>query len=358
MKIMIDIGHPAHVHYFRNFIEIMISKGHEFLITSRNKEIEHYLLDNYKIAFCDRGKGRKSVIGKILYIFEADYILLKEAKKFKPDILLSFDSLYLSHISKMINVPHIALDDTEHSKFEHMLSFPFTKTILTPTCYNLDLGKKQIFFNGYMELSYLHRNYFTPDKSILDQINIKENDRYIIMRFVSWNASHDIGHSGINFEMKYKIIKELSKYARIFISSESELPDNLKQYRITVSPEKIHHLLAYSTLFIGEGATMASECAMLGTPSIYVNSLEVGYCTELEKKYSLIYGFRNTEGVLEKAIELLENKDLKTIFETRRQKMLSEKIDVTSFLVWFVENYPYSINIMNNDNQYQNKFKH
>ncbi len=36
-------------------------------------------------------------------------------------------------------------------------------------------------------------------------------------------------------------------------------------------------LLAYATLFIGEGATMASECAVLGTPAIYVNSLQLGY---------------------------------------------------------------------------------
>ena len=38
---------------------------------------------------------------------------------------------------------------------------------------------------------------------------------------------------------------------------------------------------------------------------------------------------------------LLEN--LKEEFKARRQKMLSEKIDVTAFLVWFIEHYPESI---------------
>jgi len=55
MKILLDIGHPAHVHYFKNFIKIMEDKGHQFLITSRNKEIEHHLLKQYKIAFKSRG---------------------------------------------------------------------------------------------------------------------------------------------------------------------------------------------------------------------------------------------------------------------------------------------------------------
>ena len=138
MKILIDIGHPAHVHYFRYFIRIMEKKGHDFLISSRNKEIEHYLLKSYNIPFVSRGRGEKSLWGKVRYLFKADYFLLKQASKFKPDLLLSFDSTYLSHVAKLTGVPHIAFDDTEHAKLEHLMSFPFTKTILTPSCYNLN----------------------------------------------------------------------------------------------------------------------------------------------------------------------------------------------------------------------------
>ena len=59
MNILIDIGHPAHVHYFRNFIKIMENKGHKFLIISRNKEMEQYLLNIYKIPYIDRGVDQK-----------------------------------------------------------------------------------------------------------------------------------------------------------------------------------------------------------------------------------------------------------------------------------------------------------
>jgi hypothetical protein len=37
--------------------------------------------------------------------------------------------------------------------------------------------------------------------------------------------------------------------------------------------------------------------------------------------------------------------------------MLKEKIDVTAFLVWFIENYPESVRIMREDPDYQEKFK-
>ena len=37
--------------------------------------------------------------------------------------------------------------------------------------------------------------------------------------------------------------------------------------------------------------------------------------------------------------------------------MLADKIDVTAFLVWFVENYPQSFQIMKENPDYQLRFK-
>mgnify|MGYP001252757273 CR=1 FL=1 len=357
MNILIDIGHPAHVHYFRNFIKIMENKGHKFLIISRNKELEQYLLNIYKIPYIDRGVGSKKIIGKFLYMFKADYLIFRKALKFKPDLFLSFGSIYPAHASFLLRKPHLAFDDTEHSTGQYKLYSPFTEVVLIPSCFTKDLGKKQIRFNGYMELCYLHPNRFTPDTSVLDLLGVKQDEKYVIIRFVSWNASHDIGQSGLNTEKKHEIVEELSKYAKVFISSEGELPEDLKKYQIKIPPEKMHDALAFATLFVGEGATMASECACLGTPAIYVNSLAVGYCTEEDIKYNLIFNFRNSEGVIEKAIELLNTPNLKQEFQQRRQKMLSDKIDVTAFMVWFVENYPESAKIMKENPEYQWRFR-
>ena len=49
MKILIDINHPAHVHFFRIPISMLSSLGHDVLITSRNKEVAVPLLDELKI---------------------------------------------------------------------------------------------------------------------------------------------------------------------------------------------------------------------------------------------------------------------------------------------------------------------
>lgn len=197
---------------------------------------------------------------------------------------------------------------------------------------------------------------FTPDKKILDELSIDLSRPYIFMRFVSWSANHDFNQSGISYSEKLNIISTLSEKFTILISAEGILPKELQKYRIKIAPEKIHHVLAFATLFIGEGATMASECAMLGTPAIYINSITAGTLEEQER-YGLLFGFRNSNGVIEKVFSLLNNRNLKEEFFTRRQKLLSDKIDITAFLVWFIENYPESKMIMKENPDFQYNFK-
>ena len=151
MKILIDIGHPAHVHYFKNFIWEMEKKGHEFLITARNRGIIFDLLKTYNFDYIDRGSGSTNMLGKILYMPKAKLIIYKIAKKFNPDLFLSTRSIYVSHISKLLGKRCIAFGDTEFiPKIEEILSGMFTDVICTPSCFEKDLGRKHIKFNAQL----------------------------------------------------------------------------------------------------------------------------------------------------------------------------------------------------------------
>jgi len=223
-----------------------------------------------------------------------------------------------------------------------MMYRPFTDVVLSPESYKGEISKKQILFNGYMELLYLHPNHFTPDESVLKLLGVEEEEKFVLLRFVSWQATHDSGHSGLNLENKRKAVKEFSKYARVFISSEAELPEDLEPYRISIPPAKMHDVLNYALLFFGESATMASESAVLGTPAIYLDNDGRGYTDDLEKSYGLVYNFTVSPSDQQKSIEmgtkllqyeLLAEKTLK-----KKNLLLGEKIDLTAYLVKFVEN--------------------
>lgn len=344
MRVLVDIGHPAHVHLFKNMIRNLEGDGHEVKITTTDKEITLYLLDAYMFKYENLGKHHKKLLNKLLGLIMRDYKLYKVARRFKPDIFISHASPCAAHVAKLLGRPHIALEDTEHSTEQYWLYAPFTDAILTSTCFKKNLGKKQVRYNGYHELAYLHPNYFKPDPSVFDSLGLSKDDKFIMLRFVSWSASHDIGDRG--FTNIKEVVKSLERCGQVLITSETKLIHDLEKYKITVPPEKIHHLLYFADLYMGESATMASESAILGTPAIFVSTSRRGYTDELETKYDMVYTFsdpkKGQKYALEKAFELLENENIKREWREKRMKMLSEKIDVTNFMTNFIENYPKS----------------
>jgi predicted glycosyltransferase len=336
MNILIDINHPAHVHYFRNVYKLLTDGGHKVYFVSRNKEIEHKLLTSYHIPFFNRGKGSNGKIAKFLYLLYADFKLYSIARKHKIDLFLNFLHPYPSQVAKLLRKTSLVFSDSEHAKLHHKLTMPFVTKVFTPACYKIDLGEKHIRFKGFMELAYLHPCRFKPDPFVLNWLGLAESEKFVIIRFVSWKAVHDHGHSGMTMENKRKAVQELSKHARVYISSEAELPSDLETFRIKIPFNKIHDALYYSSLLLGESATMASEAAVLGTPAIFINSIQLGYLEQQENQYGLVYNFNDTEKeqemAISKAIEILQDPGSKEKYRTRRAKLLNECIDTTQFM--------------------------
>ena len=346
MKIVVDINHPAHIHYFKHFIWEMQRRGHEFLITASEKDVSYRLLDAYGFDYVKLGNYGGSLIQKIINLPLMDLRMYNAIKDFNPDFCIGSGSIRAAHAACMLKSVSILLESTEHSGEQHRLYIPFVSTILTPSCFKKDLGAKQIRFDGYKELMYLHPDYFTPNPAVLTELDLAEDDPFIIVRFVSWQASHDVGQHGIRD--KVGLVKALEQYGRVLITSEGALPPELQPYQIRVSPEKLHDLLYYATLYVGEGGTTASEAAVLGTPSIYVSSLvgTMGNFIELEETYDLLYSFTDGGAALDKAVEILQDPKSKDKWRIKRDRLLTDKIDVTEFMVWFVENYPRSFTEM------------
>jgi uncharacterized protein len=348
MKILIDINHPAHVHYFRNFILDMQKKGHKFLITATEKEMTYQLLKNYQFDFVRLGAHGNTVIKKIINLPVSDYHMFLAARKFQPDLFLGFGSIRAAHTATILRKPCISFDDTEDSIGQIRLYRPFVECICTPSCFQTPLGNKQVLFNGYMDLAYLHPNHFTPDPSVLDDLDLVKNERFIIVRFIAWAASHDLRLKGVNNPVK--MVKELEKYGRVFVSSEKTTDKKLDDYKLNIAPEKFHSLLSFAQLYIGEGGTITTEAAILGTPAIHIESDARGIATgyrsgnfqELRDKYGLMFFYADEQEALAKAVEILNNPNSKSEWQKKRETFLNDKIDVAAWMTDFIENYPES----------------
>ena len=354
MKVLIDIGHPGHVHLFKHFAHEMLAKGHQVLFTVRDKEFEQDLLQAENLPFVNIGKHYSNKLGKVWGLLKFTALIIKASLKFKPDIYLSHGSIYTAFASFFMRKPNIALEDSGNWE-QVRLYLPFTEAVLTSTSFTTTYGAKQIYYSGYHELAYLHPRRFTPNAEIYQDLGLATGEPFFILRFVSWKASHDIGQKGLSLDQKRKLIEMLSLHGNVFISAEKGLQDEFAAYKFPLGPDKMHDALALASMFVGEGATMASEAGVLGTTAVYINTIERDYLKDQEK-YGLVYNFYTPDGVLEKVEELLNDGNLVQKAKEACTKLLADKIDVSAFLVWFMENHPESIAIMKQNPDYQKQF--
>jgi hypothetical protein len=345
MKILISIEHPAWVHQFKHFIIEMEKKKHSIKVVALKKDINLELLDKYNIDYdIISNSSGVNIIEKGLIFLKSTYNIFKISKKFKPDIYIGRASPMVACVSFLLRKDNIIFEDSEPAKLCLFINKLFSKKIITPMAFSTNLGKKHMRINAYKELFYLHPNYYNPS-TILPEI--KKRDKYILMRFVAWNAHHDIRKSGISIQGKKMMITSLKKYAKIYISTEQPLPPEFDEYILNISPEKIHDIVLGATLLITDSQTMTTEAAILGTPAIRINSFvgnnDMSNFIELERKYGLIYNYTNADKGIEKAKKLLLMDNVKELWSQKKEEMMKDKIDITSFFIWLVDNYPNSL---------------
>lgn len=339
MNIVVDIGHPAHVHFFKHFIWQMEAKGHRFLITASDKDVARQLLDNYGLSYEHLGGYGRSMLAKVFSVAALDLRMWSKVRRFRPDALLGIASVRAAHVGAMLRRPSFIFDDTEQGRAEVLLYKPFASAICSPACYLRDLGRRHRRYQGYQELAYLHPTHYRPDPTVLDLL--PGEGKYTLLRFVSWEAVHDVGHEPMPVAAKIALVEKLRQHVRVFISAEGALPRQLEQHRVDAPPERMHDVLAHAALFIGEGATMASECAVLGTPAIAILDAALGYLKEQRERYECVFQYPETtqgyEAAVEKGLELLQDSDTETAWAEKRRRILSEKIDVTEWMMDLVE---------------------
>lgn len=363
MKILVYLGHPAHFHLYKNAIQSW-KINHEVFILIKKKDILEDLLRNANLSYHNiLEEGRKdSKIGMFVGMLKRGRRLYFFCKDLKPNILTG-TSVENSFVGKILGIPVVNVneDDAAVVPLYAKLSYPFANAILNP--FVCDSGKwndKVTKYESYQELAYLHPNHFIPDKTVVEKY-FSVDSSYFIIRFAKLTAHHDSGISGITAEIAERLIEMLIPYGRVYITSERQLEPQFEQYRINIDPLDMHHVMAFAQLYIGDSQTMAAESGVLGVPFIRFNDFvgKIGYLRELEDVYQLGYGVKTKEvdklyDIVEKLINMPNRKE---VFQGRRQKMLSEKIDYAKFLTWFIENYPESKKTMKENPNYQYNFR-
>jgi predicted glycosyltransferase len=331
LRVLVDIGHPAHVHLFKHIIWKINAMGGKTCITTRKKDVATELMDAYGLQYHVIGHYSNR-IDHLLSLIITTNKLLKIARTFNPHIFLSVGSVHAIQVARILNRVSVSLIDTEGSVLEGLINRILASKIYTPQPFRTKMGGKQVHYNGYHEMSYLLPKYFRLDSSILPKYGLSLGDSYSIVRLVAWGAPHDWRQKGMaDID---GIITYLEKYGKVLLSVESRTKPSAAQNKVRISPEDMHTMLAFASLYVGEGATMASECASLGTPAIYVNSQRAGIVDTLVRaglEYQVVPSEKTYDEIIKRIDEVFKKPP--DYFRKKSQDFLIGKIDVVDFIV-------------------------
>lgn len=298
MRALFEVVHPADVLFFKRPIEALFARGDEVLVLSRHKDIACDLLDEFGIPHRPVSTAATGLANLAAEVARRDLAVYRAARAFRPDVMVGFGGVAISHAGRAAGVPAISFYDSENATLQTRLTWPFITHLFVPEAYGGPTpANRTTRLPGVKELSFLHPNSFRADRSAALAAGLDPNRDNFLVRVVAWRANHDLGKVGWPIDLLRSVVARLSEVGSVHVSSERPLPDDLRAYAYRGPKGAVHHLLAHCRLLVGESATMASEGAVLGVPAIYAGRDFPGYTRELEAA-GLIRNLEGTNGLL------------------------------------------------------------
>lgn len=336
MRILIDIAHPAHVHFYRHMVSEFRALGHKVELFARDKDVTLELLSRFGLDATIGSRAGQGWLGLGAELLWRDARLLRSVRSFRPDVILtrSPTGCQVGRLTRTFTV--FDTDDGRHAGVHERLSVPFADLVTTPDCLTDDYQQKHVRYPSYKALAFLHPHRFQP-VPLPGGLGVG-GDRYSVLRLVAFEAAHDHGEVGIDRNTASRLVDVLSQRGRVVISSERPLGPELAPLGYAGPPERFHDLLAGASLVVGDGPSVTTEAALLGVPSVFVSTFarRLDYPLDLEARYGLIRCLEPSGPVLDATLEM-EEVGRSAAWLHRHDAMLNEKVDLTSWYVDFAE---------------------
>lgn len=310
MRVLFDIVHPAHVHFYRHLYADLGNDGHETLVVARDKEVTLELLRAHDIPHEWSGRaGAKSRPARAAELISRDVFLTRRARRFRPDVICTRNPVGV-HAGRLVGAWTVFdTVDGRAAGVHFRLGAPLADVITSPNWLDEDYGPRHRRYRGPKELAYLHPDRFRPDPRVRAELGVDADEPLFVLRFVAHDAIHDAHTVGLDEQQRIGLVERLGSHGRVVISSEGPLPPPLEPLRYRLGPERIHHVLAAADLFVGDSGTMAAEAGVLGTPALRLSSWigpVRGYLGRMETEYDLVRCFRpDTASAFDDAVDEL-----------------------------------------------------
>ncbi|RLE51379.1 MAG: hypothetical protein DRJ20_02225 [Candidatus Methanomethylicota archaeon] len=247
----------------------------------------------------------------------------------KPKVHVSLSSPEAVRVAFGLKVPSILFNDTPHSVFVNRLTLPLAVKVIVPEAipkrvYSYAVPTNRIVhYRGVDEVAWMRG--FKPDPSVLEELELSVDDVIVVVRSEEAKASY---YPKLGFAPTLRLIEKLYQLEGVKIVYFGRYSDQkraaLKMFPNLIVPEEAvdgPSLIAYSSLVITGGGTMAREGALLGVPSICVFPAKLHVNEWLEKRGFPLWWFRDVDEAAEHALKVLREPDR---FRVDTSRMLME----------------------------------
>lgn len=328
MRVLFDITHPVHVHFYRYLIAEFLARGDAVCVTAREKDAAIPLLNDLGIAHTCLSRRRASLPGMLCELALRNARMLRIIDTFKPDVLVAAEGgVSIGLAGALRRIPRVVFDQVDRAPLQQFVGTTFASVVCTGASYLKQHKGDHRRFNGFLAQAYLDPRRFRPDPDRLRAAGVNPDEPYSVLRIVRWSATHDRGRKGCTPADVSRFAARLRQHGRVFITSEQPLAGDLEPYRLPVAPLYLHDLLAHASVCAAEGGTVAVEAGLLGTPAVLFNTYDFGYLQALEQR-GLIARAADPTAAVDLAERWITDPGARATWRERSRRLFEETDDV------------------------------
>ena len=168
MRVLFQLGHPAHFHLYKNTIADLQRDGHQTYVLIRKKDILEELLKESGMPYVNiLPSGKKSPFTLMLRLWRVFCFSLSH----KVDVLVG-STPEVAQVAWLLRRRSVVMAEDDAAIVPQFIKAvkPFADQYLSPvSCNNGPLEGKTTHYAGFHKLAYLHPLRFTPDPSVVDR---------------------------------------------------------------------------------------------------------------------------------------------------------------------------------------------
>lgn len=277
MRVWVDISNSPQVPFFRPLLALLLRRGHEIDVTTRDYAQTLELLELHGIPHDVVGPrhGGATVLGKARALAGRARALRRYARGRAFDLALSHASHELPLVARSLGIPSAYAFDYEFARVQHGVGCRAARRAIVPEAIPQDrldrLGAsaaKVRRYPGLKEEYYL--DGFEPDESVLDDLGLDRERVIVVVRTPPDVSLYHRRGNPLFAEVLDRLGRDKGVHAvalpRTAGQREALSASNLPSLLVPERAIDAQSLVALCDLVVSAGGTMNREAVALGVP--------------------------------------------------------------------------------------------